>query len=149
MLTDIINFYEINPLLATSGRPELNQLAEIRAAGYQVVINLLPPGHPEALAEEADRVAGLGMDYINIPVIWTAPTAENLADFFQALQANQDRKVYVHCAMNFRASAFTFLYRVLVEKTPVDEARQAMDAIWEPYDAWPEFIEQQLRSWGG
>lgn len=145
MLTDIINFLEISPTLATAGLPESGQFDEIYTAGYEVVINLLPVKVTEEGDEEQALVTRLGMDYVNIPVIWSNPTAENLDDFFTAMQANRDRKVFVHCAMNFRASAFTFLYRVLIEKLPIAAAKQAMDEIWEPYEAWPEFIEQQLR----
>lgn len=145
MLSDIINYYEINPSLGTAGQPTPEQLAEIKTAGYQVVISLLPHELSDAAAEEPTLVTSLGMDYINIPVVWDLPTAENLETYFQILQANRHRKVFAHCEMNFRVSAFTFLYRVLVEKTPVEVAEQAMREVWEPYHVWPEFIDQQLR----
>jgi protein tyrosine phosphatase (PTP) superfamily phosphohydrolase (DUF442 family) len=145
MVKDIVNFQKVGPNLATAGQPTPEQLAKIREAGYEVVINLLPPDHPEGLNGEGELVTSLGMDYINIPVVWTNPTAENLQDFFQAMQSIRGRKVFVHCMMNYRASAFTFLYRVLVEKQPVEDAEPAMRKIWAPYDAWPEFIEEQLK----
>jgi protein tyrosine phosphatase (PTP) superfamily phosphohydrolase (DUF442 family) len=145
MVKDIINFQKVGPNLATAGQPTGEQFAKVREAGYEVVINLLPPDHPEGLSGEGELVTGLGMDYVNIPVVWTNPTVENLKAFFRAMQANKGRKVFVHCMMNYRASAFTFLYRVLVEKLPVEDAEQTMRKIWAPYDVWPEFIEEQLK----
>jgi protein tyrosine phosphatase (PTP) superfamily phosphohydrolase (DUF442 family) len=145
MLSDIINYHEINPYLGTAGLPSLEQFADIQAAGYQVVISLLPHSLSNATAEEPSLVTSLGMEYINIPVVWDYPTAANLEAYFQALQTNRNRKVFVHCELNFRASAFTFLYRVLVEKTPVEVAEVSMREIWEPYDVWPAFIDGQLK----
>lgn len=144
MLNDILNYLEVTPHLGTAGQPTPEQFTELRAAGYDLVINLRPPASEEIAGEE-QIVTGLGMDYLNIPVIWTNPTTENLQAYFQALEANQQRKVFVHCAMNYRVSAFTFLYRVLVEGVPAEEAIVAMRKIWEPNEVWPAFIEQQLK----
>ena len=68
--------------------------------------------------------------------------------FFRVMKANEGRTVYVHCVANFRGSAFTFLYRVLVEGVPEDEARKNMEAIWDPvdYPAWDALINQALTS---
>lgn len=145
MLNNIINYVEINPLLGTAGLPSKEQFADIQAAGYQVVISLLPHSLSDAVAEEPALVTSLGMDYFNIPVIWEQPTADNLKAYFQALKANQSRKKFAHCELNFRVSAFTFLYRVLVEKTPVEVAEKAMHEIWQPYGVWVDFIDQQLK----
>jgi len=144
MLTGIINYLEIDPRLGTSGQPDPEQFPAIKEAGYELVINLLPETSPDAIPGEPELVADLGMDYLPIPVIWQQPTSADLAQFFEALRANRDRKVFVHCAMNMRVSAFVFLYRVLVEGLPVEEAEPPMRSIWDPNPTWQEFIEGEL-----
>lgn len=145
MLNEITNYYEISPFLGTAGQPLPEQFKDIQAAGYQMVISLLPHSLSMAAAQEPTLVTSLSMEYINIPVVWEQPTAANLEAYFRALQTNRGRKVFAHCELNFRVSAFTFLYRVLVEKTPVEVAQQAMNEIWVPYHVWPAFIDQQLK----
>jgi protein tyrosine phosphatase (PTP) superfamily phosphohydrolase (DUF442 family) len=143
-LTQIYNFLLIDERLATAGQPTAQQLAAIQTAGYEVIINLGMPDSPHFLLDEDKRAAALGLDYIPIPVEWTAPTGENLAEFFQAMDANQDRKRFVHCLANMRVSAFTFLYRVIRQGVPVEEAQQTLYQIWQPNPIWQEFIEEEL-----
>jgi protein tyrosine phosphatase (PTP) superfamily phosphohydrolase (DUF442 family) len=145
MLADIINYLEIDPRLGTAGQPDPDEFGDIQAAGYELVINLLPASSPDAIPEEPALVAGLGMEYLSIPVIWQQPTHENLSKFFADLHANRGRKVFVHCAMNMRVSAFVFLYRALVEGVPVATARETMQKIWEPNPVWQAFIEAELQ----
>jgi protein tyrosine phosphatase (PTP) superfamily phosphohydrolase (DUF442 family) len=145
MLNDILNFLEISPNLGTSGQPTAAQFPAIQAAGYALVINLLPASSTSALPGEAGLVASLGMDYIAIPVIWDAPTSADLQQFFAALGANKGRKIYVHCAMNMRVSAFVFLYRVLVQKEDPETVKWSMYTIWEPNETWQTFIDAELK----
>jgi protein tyrosine phosphatase (PTP) superfamily phosphohydrolase (DUF442 family) len=144
MLDEIINYLEIDPWLGTAGQPTREQFAAVKDAGYAVILNLLPGSSPKALPDEPELVAGLGLDYISIPVIWEQPTHSDLDQFFQAMRANQGRKIFVHCAMNMRVSAFVFLYRVLVKGEPVETAEQSMHEIWEPDPTWQAFIEGEL-----
>jgi protein tyrosine phosphatase (PTP) superfamily phosphohydrolase (DUF442 family) len=84
------------------------------------------------------------MEYVYIPVVWTAPQPADLSAFFKAMDERQDKKVFVHCAMNFRASAFVFLYRVLRQAVPLETAKQSMLEIWQPDETWQEFIDNSL-----
>lgn len=85
------------------------------------------------------------MEYVHIPVVWAAPAPKDLGRLFAALEARRERRVFVHCLLNMRVTAFVFLYRVLREGAPVDEAREVMRPIWEPNGAWAQFIDEQLR----
>jgi len=143
-LTEIYNFLPIDARWATSGQPTVEQFSAIKAAGYEVIINLGMPDSPRAVLNEAEVVAAQGIDYVAIPVVWEAPTAADLAAFFAAMRAHQGQKRFVHCIANMRVSAFTFLYRVLVLGVPVDEARQTLHQIWEPNPIWQQFIDEQL-----
>ena len=147
-LTDIYNFLPIDERWATAGQPTVEQFGAIKAAGYEVIINLGMPDSPRAVLNEVEVVAAQGIDYIAIPVVWDAPTGADLAAFFAAMSANQAKKRFVHCIANMRVSAFTFLYRHLVLGVPVDEARQTLHQIWEPNPIWRQFIDEQLAAYG-
>ena len=145
MSANIINFLQIDPNLGTAGQPTREQFTAIRDAGYEVVINLLPAGVDGALPGEAAVVRDLGMDYVHIPVVWAAPAPKDLARFFAALDEHRERKVFVHCLLNMRVTAFVFLYKVLREGAPVDEARKILHPVWTPNGVWAQFIKEQIK----
>jgi protein tyrosine phosphatase (PTP) superfamily phosphohydrolase (DUF442 family) len=121
----------------------------LKDAGYELVINLVPSSSPEALPEEQSVVTSLGMEYCYIPVIWDAPASQDLKQFFAVLNQNPARKVFVHCVLNYRVSAFVFLYRVMVQGIKIEKARQSMLEIWEPNPTWQRFIQEQLLAESG
>jgi uncharacterized protein (TIGR01244 family) len=107
-----------NPQVMTSGLPTEPQFAQLAQAGIKTVINLIPNDNPNALANEQQIVTQLGMNYHNISVDWQNPTQENLAQFFSLMQQNGDAPVLVHCAANYRASAFYYLYQTSQNTAP-------------------------------
>ena len=145
-LRDIINFRRLSDHLITGGQPTEAELALAAAAGAEVVINLgrLDPAY--ALPDERGTVAALGLIYEHIPVVWAEPTAADLDAFFAALARHAGRRLFVHCAANYRASAFNMLYRVLRLGWRIEDARPDLDAIWDPaeYPQWQAFIEAAL-----
>jgi protein tyrosine phosphatase (PTP) superfamily phosphohydrolase (DUF442 family)/chloramphenicol 3-O-phosphotransferase len=145
-LRDIINFRRLSDRLITGGQPTEAELALAAAAGAEVVINLgrLDPAY--ALPDERGTVAALGLIYEHIPVVWAEPTAADLDAFFTALTRHAGRRLFVHCAANYRASAFNMLYRVLRLGWRIEDARPDLDAIWDPaeYPQWQAFIEAAL-----
>ena len=106
-LSDIHNYRQAAPDLATSGQPSEDQLAAIAAAGYEVLINLALHDDPRySLKDEASSVQALGIEYIHIPVQFGAPTAHDLALFFDAMDRSRGHRIWVHCAANMRVTAF-------------------------------------------
>ena len=140
----IINYYALADGLVSSGQPDADELAAIRDAGFQVLINLVPPDADIALAGERDIVDALGMQYIHIPVIWNAPQISDAQNFFDAMRAHAAHKVYVHCEVNYRASAFLYMYRRKFLGTDEKQARQDMLWIWEPNAIWAKFIDEVM-----
>jgi protein tyrosine phosphatase (PTP) superfamily phosphohydrolase (DUF442 family) len=147
-LSAIYNFLPLADGTGTAGQPTSSQLAAVKAAGYDVVINLATGTTPRDLPNEANVVQGLELAYIHIPVIWDTPTTADLARFFDAMDENQDKKRFVHCIANMRVSAFVFLYRVLRHGVPVEEARTTMNQIWQPNATWQAFIDEALTKGG-
>jgi protein tyrosine phosphatase (PTP) superfamily phosphohydrolase (DUF442 family) len=147
-MNGIVNFTPIDERLSSAGQPTREQLAKIAASGAEVVINLATSQSTSALHNEADIVRNFGMEYIHIPVDWENPTASDLQQFMDAMGSRLTQKVFVHCALNYRASAFVALWRVLRQGTPVDRAFSIQRRIWnlEEYPIWKKFVEDNLGS---
>ncbi|MEO1067595.1 MAG: protein tyrosine phosphatase family protein [Cyanobacteria bacterium J06638_6] len=143
-LRAIRNYRLISPTLATAGQPTAEQFEAVAQAGYAVVINLALSTSDHALANEAELVKSLGMTHFHLPVVWEAPTQGDLAIFFKVMERNRDLKVFVHCALNMRVSAFVYLYRVLCLGVEPAIAQTDLDQIWQPNPTWQAFIEQSL-----
>lgn len=143
--TDVYNYRQASAELATSGQPRERQLADIAAAGFEVVINLALHDDPRySLPDEAGTVRELGLDYIHIPVAFDSPAESDLASFFAAMDRNRGRKIWIHCAANMRVTAFLGLYRVLREGWEPDRAFELMHSVWQPDDTWSAFIAARL-----
>ena len=143
-MRETYNFRPVDETLATAGLPTADQLKSVAAHGYEVVINLALGTTPRDLPNEPGIVAAHGIDYAHIPVVFDAPTDNDLSQFFAAMEANQHKKCFVHCIANARVSAFVMLYRVLRQGVPVEEADATMRHIWEPNPTWQAFIEKHL-----
>jgi protein tyrosine phosphatase (PTP) superfamily phosphohydrolase (DUF442 family) len=144
----IVNYLNISDTLATAGQPVRRQFRDIKAAGYDLVINLAMPDSPNALHDEAELVAAHGMEYVHIPVVWEKPTTDDLERFFEVLAANENRRTFVHCALNMRVSVFVYLYRVLRQAVPPEVAREAVLQIWQPDPVWSQFLSDSLARHG-
>jgi len=145
-LSEICNFRAVNDTLGTSGQPNEHQFRAIRDARFEAVINLALPTSDNAIAKEGSIVTGLGMSYVHIPVDFTAPNPQDFTTFCRVMDAFSGRRVFVHCAVNKRVSAFVFLYRVLHLRASRSEAERDLHAIWQPDDVWSRFIRDQLES---
>ncbi len=143
-LSDIYNFREVSDRLGTAGQPTAEQFDAVKDAGYEVVINLATGTTPRDLPNEAGLLGDKGLDYVHIPVDFDRPTRDDLTRFFEAMDANQGKKCFVHCIANARVSAFVLLYRVLRQGVPLDAARATMTDVWTPNAAWQSFIDDML-----
>jgi hypothetical protein len=62
-ISDVYNFRQVSPDLASSGQPKEHQLAVIAEAGFNVIINLALHNDPRySLPDEAASVRALGLD---------------------------------------------------------------------------------------
>jgi protein tyrosine phosphatase (PTP) superfamily phosphohydrolase (DUF442 family) len=138
------NYVAATERLHTAGQPSAAALATLAEKGFELVVNLAPPNNQGAVPEEGKLVAEDGPTYVNIPVNWQKPTVEDFELFSAVMNGARDRKVLVHCQLNMRASAFTFLYRVVHEHVPPEEAMKALSAVWIPRDQWADFTADVL-----
>jgi protein tyrosine phosphatase (PTP) superfamily phosphohydrolase (DUF442 family) len=143
-LQEIRSFIQISDRIATAGQPTAEQFADIKAAGYEVVVNLAMPNSTNAIANEQELVEAQGLKYVPIPVVWEEPTLHDLDRFFNTLNENTERPIFVHCALNMRVSAFMYLYRRTQQQVSDEVAIASMNQIWEPNETWKTFIDQAL-----
>jgi len=141
-MQDAINFVQLTETIGTSGQPTETQFAAIAAAGYTGVINLAMPDSDNAIANEGAVVTGLGMSYIHIPVPFESPSVDHLRQFFGAMAIFEGRKVWVHCAVNARVSAFLYHYLSKVKQLPEAQCRSSVLDRWQPSmdQVWKDFI---------
>ncbi len=140
-IEEVLNYLNYSNTLSSSGQPRKNQFSLIQEKGYTIVINLAPYELIEnPLKDEEAIVIQLGMRYIHIPVNFFNPTKKDFDTFVKAMKSASGEKIWVHCAANARASAFSYKYRCSAlgvdEQTAIWDLRE----IWEPFGVWKKFL---------
>lgn len=143
-VSDITNYIEYSPTFSSAGQPSPKQLKQISERGFSRVIYLAFNNNDSAIEDEDRIVKSLGMDYVHVPVDWENPTIEDFEDVAAVLNRAPQIKTLLHCQVNFRASAFSFLYRVIYAGVPIAQAKKDMDTIWQPNPVWFRFIVDVL-----
>lgn len=141
------NFHRVSEKITTSGVVGADRLAALGSEGYDAVVDLLPEASEYSVADEASIVAEQGLDYVHIPVDFAAPTIADLDAFTDALDRLEGRRVHVHCAANFRVTAFYGLYAVAKGLQSAAEADELARLFWDPADdpVWVDFIARARR----
>ncbi|WP_018609178.1 protein tyrosine phosphatase family protein [Uliginosibacterium gangwonense] len=143
---DAENTVQIFDWLWTSGQLSVEDIARLPKLGFRAVINLALPTSSNALPGEAEMVTRQGLSYVHIPVLWEQPAQAQLQQFFAIVQALAPGKVWVHCAMNMRVSAFVYLYRRLCMGEEDNVALPTLRQVWEPNATWQCFIDSALQA---
>jgi protein tyrosine phosphatase (PTP) superfamily phosphohydrolase (DUF442 family) len=142
-IEDSYNFRRVDDRITTSGYVDADALADLRAAGYDTVVNLLPDSQNEL--DEARIVQEQGLGYVYIPVDFDQPTRADFDAFVEAMDAREGQKVHVHCAANYRVTAFYSLYARRRGRCTEDEATALVQSVWDPaeFPAWAAFIADE------
>lgn len=143
-LQKLRNFRRFDALTAGSGQPTEEQFREVAASGVRCVINLALPTSTYALPDERSVVTALGMEYVHLPVNFEQPGVDDYRKFEAEMDRRRGQCLLVHCAMNFRVSAFMAVYRVRRAGVDRKQALQDMRSVWEPDPAWRQLIETLL-----
>jgi protein tyrosine phosphatase (PTP) superfamily phosphohydrolase (DUF442 family) len=134
------NYQVISDRLGTGGTLSAGAARWLAADGYQMIIDL----RDNFDETEANEALDVGAIYVHLPVSWRAPSADELETFLLVMTANPEKKILVHCSANYRASAMTYLYRVLELAADQEEAMADVLAIWEPNETWLSFIARSI-----
>lgn len=141
----IYNAVQVEDNILTAGLLNEDQLSTLGEGGIQVVINLLPDWHDYAVKQEAEIVTGQGIEYHYIPVEFDAPKPEEYQAFEQAMLASKGKQMVVHCAANYRVSAFYAIYAFKHLGWSREQGDQHIANIVgdiSEYPAWQTFIEE-------
>ncbi|MCY3817014.1 MAG: protein tyrosine phosphatase family protein [Gammaproteobacteria bacterium] len=143
---DILNFHEMTDNIAIGGQPTVSQLAQVANAGYSVVVNLAMHDSDNAIPEEGSVTASLGMSYVHIPVPSDAPTSTHVRKFFNVMDAFEGEKVFVHCVVSGRVSAFINRYMTLRMGTSAEQATSPLLQRWLPAmeEPWTSIMNLEL-----
>jgi len=144
-ITDIPNYIKYNNLFASSGQPTTTQLQLLAKSGVQQIIYLAFTDNETAIVNEDRYVKSMGMDYVHIPVDFDNPTLEDFKAFAAIMEQPAKLNTLLHCQVNFRASTFSFLYRVIFLEVQVGVAKQALDTVWEPNKIWFNYLKDTLQ----
>ena len=139
-LAAITNFRQYSESFASAGQPTREQFQTLKDSGFERIVYIAFTNNPNALADEDQLVKGLGMEYMHVPVDFSNPLPDDFYAFADSMQRNTDKKTLLHCQVNARATAFSFLYRVIYENVPIAEAKADMNTVWQPNEVWRDFI---------
>lgn len=140
-LDQIRNYAQLNDRIGTAGQPKKDQFQLIAEHGFETVINIAMPEHADSIDNEASLVTRLGMNYIHLPVPFDCPKIHHLQQFCRLLQAQQQRRLFIHCIMNYRVSVFIYHYLIAVEGYAQQDARSPIFARWEIEPEWQAMME--------
>jgi protein tyrosine phosphatase (PTP) superfamily phosphohydrolase (DUF442 family) len=158
-LRQIHAFHRLTEKIATAGQPRREHFALIARHGYEIVVNLSArPEWPECLPieksvpDEAELVAGAGMQYVWQPIHFWKPVPADVDTFFETVRANRERKLFVHCAGNCRVSALFCAYRILFDGQSAEQAKHDTDQFWtlatgkplDQHEIWTTLIDETL-----
>ena len=147
-VAEIENYRQYSPYFSSSGQPGAEQLKALRQAGFKRVIYLAFSDNKSAVEHEDRLVKSLGMGYVHIPVDFDNPAIADFEDFAAVLNRDRSIRTLLHCQVNWRASTFSFLYRVIYDGVPMAQAKADLDAIWQPDPVWYRFVVDVLARHG-
>ncbi len=147
-LSDIKNYREYSPTFSSAGQPLTEQFELLKREGFERIVYIAFNNSRGAVENEDQIVKELGMDYVQVPVVWEKPLKSDFYAFAGAMQQEPDKKTLLHCQANYRASAFAFLYRVIYQDVAIAEAKAAMNSMWQPDETWKKLIFEVLEEQG-
>ena len=107
--------------IVSAGRVAPDDIARVREAGIQHVVDLTPDAETPDF-DEAAAVHAAGLGYDNLPLAGARDLTHENVQAFDALLRHADRPVLVHCASGNRVGAMAALRAAWVDGVPAEEA---------------------------
>jgi len=142
-MESILNYIKINDNISTAGQPTKKQFKIIAENNFDVVINLAM--HNKGALKEEDKIVSKNvMMYIHIPITWKTPEIDRLKLFLHILKTLQkeNKKVFIHCIMNYRVSAFIYQYKKSILKQK--NVKLISPEGFKPEKIWKKLMQTEL-----
>lgn len=147
LLNEILNYIAVDDRLVTCGQPSIEHFKLAKSEGFEVIIDLAPTDPRYSIENEVGLLSQLGLEYHHIPVAWDRPTKEDYFLFKKSMAEAKDKKLMIHCAANYRVSAFYSIYAMEEGRWDENQADKFLALVWESdpdwvlNDVWRTFIE--------
>src|SRR5262249_13618857 len=121
----ISNFERVNSTLLRGGLPHDKGLEALSSAGVKTIINLRLPG--DGASGEERKVKDLGMQYVHVPLGFSAPEPEAISDVLRIIADKNKQPVFIHCRQGAdRTGMIVAIYRMLVDNWNFKDAYAEM-----------------------
>jgi uncharacterized protein (TIGR01244 family) len=111
--SDVPHLLCLSTSFATGGQPSDQAFSKLAANGFRSVLNLRTAAEGVDLEKERTLVEQSGMRYINIPVVTSAPKAEQVDEFIRVVKDKANHPMLIHCRSANRVGAFMMIYLVV------------------------------------
>ena len=144
---EIFNYIKVNEEIITAGQPTAVQLESLAYEGFVTVINLATIDPQYAPPDEAGILRSQNIIYHHIPVDWSAPKENDFYEFDRLMVKRPKGKCLIHCAANFRVTAFYGLYAQRHLGWTAVQADDFRAPIWDGsiLPVWENFIADMRR----
>ena len=140
-LSAIKHFQFVHEHLFTSGQPNAEDLAQIKAYCITTVINLALNNTKHHLNNEDQLCLDLGLNYLQIPISLETPSPDQcilVLDLIDHLVGEQ--MIWLHCEENQHVSSLMYVYRQYYMNMDMPTAQELLHEIWEPDSTWTGLI---------
>jgi protein tyrosine phosphatase (PTP) superfamily phosphohydrolase (DUF442 family) len=123
------DFGKVNDYLYRGAQPKPEGIEELKKLGIDTIVDLRGERHG-LLERERAHAEALGMQFVNIRGFgWTAPSDEQVAQFFALVSETPRRKIFVHCWFGGdRNGMFVAVYRIAFDGWTPEQAIHEMRA---------------------
>ena len=109
---------------ATGGQPSEQAFGKLAASGFRSVLNLRTASEGVDLEQERAAVERAGLRYLHIPVVASAPRAEQADEFIRVVREKANHPMLIHCRTANRVGAFMMIYRVVEQGWSEEKAEE-------------------------
>ena len=113
LANDVPRVLCLDDSFSTGGQPTTRAYAKVAASGFHSVLSLRVANEGVDLFRERAFVEQNKMRYFNIPVVSSAPRAEQADEFIRLVKNPSNHPMLINCASANRVGAFMMIYRVL------------------------------------
>jgi uncharacterized protein (TIGR01244 family) len=138
---EIKNYFQYHEKLASGAQPDAAEIVQLKANGFEAVVNISPSSARNALKEEAQLVEQANMDYVHFPVDCSNLRPVHFHTFKGILNGLADKKVFVHCGGNIKSSNLIHMYHVLESGIDEKESLKTLSKIQKPETKWFSYFK--------